>query len=48
MIYSDDPKLFDVYLELRGTLDHDTVDATIIVSTVGEFYVTINGEEFKL
>jgi len=43
-----DETLFRAYLELRATLDHDYNDSTIIVSTIGDFYVDIDGKEFKL
>ena len=44
----DEEFLKRTYLELRGTLDHDMIDAIIIVSTIGTFYVDIDGKEFKL
>jgi len=44
----DESQLKRIYLELRGSLDHQTTDSTIIVSLVGDIYVSIDGKEFKL
>lgn len=37
-----------LYYELRGTLDHESMDTTIIVSLTGDFYTKIGDHEFKL
>jgi len=44
----DEEFLKRTYLELRGTLDKEHKDVCIIVSTIGTFYVDIDGKEFQL
>jgi len=44
----DEEFLKKTYLELRATLDEQTNDACIIVSTIGTFYIDIDGKEFQL
>ena len=45
---TDDSYIERIYYELRGSLDQEYPDATIIVSTIGDIYVKIEGKEFKL
>ena len=43
-----DECLYKTYLELRGSIDVDHPNSTIIVSLTGDFYTTIGDKEFKL
>lgn len=44
----DEQEVFRDYLTLRYLLDIDYPDATIIISTIGDTYVNVNGKEYKL
>jgi len=45
----DESQLKRIYLELRGSLDYQTTDSTIIVSLYGDICINIDGKgEFKL